>query len=61
MTGSNMDDPFRDARKAAERKAEADKTAQQITAQQGRITAQKAKREAPKFDKPYPFPKPFWS
>lgn len=56
-----MSDPWQGQRKAAERKAEADKAAQQITAQQGRITAAKARREQPKFDKPYPWPKPFWS
>lgn len=58
---SNAGDPFQSQRKAAEQKQAKDAAAQQVTAQQGRITAAKAKREAPKFGKPYPWPKPFWA
>lgn len=53
-------DPWDASRKAAERKAEKDAAAQEIIAQQGRITAAKAKREQPKFDKPYIYSGPFW-
>lgn len=54
-------DPWSDARRAAERKAEQAKAGQEVIARDARIATSKAKREAPKFDKPYPWPKPFWS
>lgn len=56
-----MSDPFQDQHKAAERKAEQAKAAQQVVARDQRVTASKTRRESLARPTPaYPYPKGFY-
>lgn len=55
-----MSDPFQDAHRAVQRKADKDRAAQEIVARDQRIDEMTKRRNAPKVEKPYIFSGPFW-